>query len=111
MDKATGKKGMKLVPPVTTGHADYVNPFEFLMFLSRAQGLDFDVMLEAKGKDLASVPSSVRPFALRGFGGFAVRAGSAGGGGVTAPCPDGLGGVVWTPKRPPRNSPWRALRG
>ncbi|WP_279483450.1 UV DNA damage repair endonuclease UvsE, partial [Aureimonas sp. SK2] len=53
VDKATKKKGVKLVPPVTTGHADYVNPFEFLMFLEKAEGLDFDVMLEAKAKDLA----------------------------------------------------------
>lgn len=53
VDKATRKKSVKLVPPVTTGHADYVNPFEFLMFLEKAEGLDFDVMLEAKAKDLA----------------------------------------------------------
>ncbi len=38
---------------MTTGHADYINPFEFVMFLERVAGLDFDVMLEAKAKDLA----------------------------------------------------------
>lgn len=53
VDKATGRKGVRLVPPVTTGHADYINPFEFVMFLERVAGLDFDVMLEAKAKDLA----------------------------------------------------------
>jgi len=41
------------VPPVWTGHADFVNPFEFVHFLGAADGLVFDVMLEAKGKDLA----------------------------------------------------------
>nr|BAT29920.1 UV-endonuclease UvdE [Aureimonas sp. AU22]BAT30120.1 UV-endonuclease UvdE [Aureimonas sp. AU22] len=53
VDRATGKRGVKLVPPVATGHADYVNPFEFAMFLRAVEGLDFDVMLEAKAKDLA----------------------------------------------------------
>lgn len=53
VDRATGRKVVRRVPPVTTGHADTVNPFEFLMFLEAAEGLAFDVMLEAKGKDLA----------------------------------------------------------
>ena len=35
-------------------HSDYINPFEFTDFLRSAKGLrDFDVMLEAKAKDLA----------------------------------------------------------
>nr|WP_244631015.1 hypothetical protein [Aureimonas sp. ME7] len=53
VDKATGRKVKRLVPPVSTGHADYVNAFEFSMFMGLAEGLDFDVMLEAKAKDLA----------------------------------------------------------
>ncbi len=42
-----------LLPPVWTGHADFTNPFEFATFMRTAQGLDFDVMLESKTKDLA----------------------------------------------------------
>lgn len=34
-------------------HADYVDPAEFRRFLSCAEGIDFDCMLEAKAKDLA----------------------------------------------------------
>lgn len=35
-------------------HSDYINPFEFVDFLQDAEGTrDFDVMLEAKAKDLA----------------------------------------------------------
>ncbi len=35
-------------------HADLVDPLAFELFLAHtAAGLDFDVMLEAKGKDLA----------------------------------------------------------
>ncbi|RIY03775.1 UV DNA damage repair endonuclease UvsE [Aureimonas flava] len=53
VDKGTGRKGSRLVPPVTTGHADFVNPFEFAQFLSSVEGVAFDVMLEAKAKDVA----------------------------------------------------------
>ena len=42
------------LPPIWTGHADFVNPFEFATFLRIVDGLrDFDVMIEAKAKDLA----------------------------------------------------------
>ncbi len=41
------------LPPIWTGHADYVNPFEFSSFIRMAPELQFDVMLEAKVKDLA----------------------------------------------------------
>jgi UV DNA damage endonuclease len=53
VDKATRKKITKFVPPVMTGHADYCNPFEFATFMRSVAHLDFDVMLEAKAKDLA----------------------------------------------------------
>jgi UV DNA damage endonuclease len=53
VDKATKKKSVRLVPPVSTGHADYCNPFEFATFMRMVADLDFDVMLEAKAKDLA----------------------------------------------------------
>ena len=42
-----------LLPPVWTGHADFTNPFEFATFMREAEGLEFDVMLEAKTKDLS----------------------------------------------------------
>ena len=41
------------LPPIWTGHADYLNPFEFITFMRTAGDLVFDVMLEAKVKDLA----------------------------------------------------------
>jgi UV DNA damage endonuclease len=42
-----------MLPPVWTGHADFTNPFEFATFMRMAEGLDFDVMLEGKTKDLS----------------------------------------------------------
>ncbi len=53
--KAAGTRRTEVVqlPPVWTGHADYVNPFEFITFMRQAAELSFDVMLEAKNKDLA----------------------------------------------------------
>ena len=54
-DPATGKVEMRPQPPIWTGHADFVHPFEFITFLRLSQGLEFDVMLEAKAKDLALI--------------------------------------------------------
>jgi len=51
----TRRKEVKRIAPVWTGHADYINPFEFATFLRAAEGRVFDVMLEAKAKDLALV--------------------------------------------------------
>lgn len=51
--KAASRVKTVLLPPVWTGHADFVNPFEFATFMRDVAGLDFDVMLEAKTKDLA----------------------------------------------------------
>ena len=43
-----------LVLPQLRAHADLIDPIGFEQFLSEtAQGLEFDVMLEAKAKDLA----------------------------------------------------------
>jgi UV DNA damage endonuclease len=53
VDPKTRKKSVRHVAPVFTGHADFCNPFEFATFMRIADGLDFDVMLEAKAKDLA----------------------------------------------------------
>jgi UV DNA damage endonuclease len=53
-DSRTGGRRMVLRPPRPTQHADFIDPFAFIAFLRQAQGLrDFDVMLEAKAKDLA----------------------------------------------------------
>lgn len=53
-DPATGRKRPTLQPPRWTNHSDYLHPFEFIGLLREAAGLrDFDVMLEAKAKDLA----------------------------------------------------------
>jgi UV DNA damage endonuclease len=52
-DRETGKKKSVLQPPIWTGHADFVHPFEFVSFLRQMAHLEFDVMLEAKAKDLA----------------------------------------------------------
>ncbi len=44
-----------LQPPLLKGHADYNNPFEFVTMMQQLDGLTFDVMLEAKAKELALV--------------------------------------------------------
>jgi UV DNA damage endonuclease len=62
-DRATRKSTMVNVAPVWTGHADFCNPFEFITFMMAVDGLEFDVMLEAKVKDLALV--RLRPDLLR----------------------------------------------
>jgi UV DNA damage endonuclease len=54
-DPTTKRNKTVLQPPVLTGHADYINPFEFTMMMRGLAGLEFDVMLEAKAKDLALV--------------------------------------------------------
>src|SRR5690606_2368716 len=41
--------------PAWTGHADFCHPFEFITCMRLANGLEFDVMLEAKAKDLALI--------------------------------------------------------
>ncbi len=63
VDPKTRKKTTKYVAPVFTGHADFCNPFEFATFMRTAEGLTFDVMLEAKAKDLALL--RLRPDLLR----------------------------------------------
>lgn len=54
-NRKTGKKETVLRAPVWTGHADFNHPFEFIAFLRTVADLDFDVMLEAKAKDLALI--------------------------------------------------------
>ncbi len=52
---ADGKSREVPVSPVWTGHADFCHPFEFIGFMRAMDGLEFDVMLEAKVKDLALI--------------------------------------------------------
>lgn len=75
VDKKTRKKLLRRIAPVFTGHADFCNPFEFATFMREAAGLDFDVMLEAKAKDLALL--RLRPDILRYAPDVAARFGLA----------------------------------
>ena len=62
-DRKTRKKTRTLRPPIWTGHADFTNPFEFARFMRDAEGLEFDIMLEGKSKDLSLL--KLRPDLLR----------------------------------------------
>jgi UV DNA damage endonuclease len=49
-----GKMDAYQTAPDLRLHADYINPFEFLYYLEKAEGLrPFDVMVESKAKDLS----------------------------------------------------------
>src|SRR5690606_17725265 len=54
-DPRTRKVTTVKLAPTWTGHADFCHPFEFITFMRLANGLEFDVMLEAKAKDLALI--------------------------------------------------------
>ena len=62
-DRRTGRRKRAYLPPVWTGHADFANPFEFVRFMRDCSDLTFDVMLEAKAKDMALL--KLRPDLLR----------------------------------------------
>jgi UV DNA damage endonuclease len=53
VNRKTGEKQTFLRSPTWTGHADYIHPFDFIRFAAETRDLDFDIMLEAKAKDLA----------------------------------------------------------
>jgi UV DNA damage endonuclease len=61
--KATARVKTVLRPPIWTGHADFTNPFEFATFMRMAHGLEFDVMMEGKSKDVSLL--KLRPDLLR----------------------------------------------
>jgi UV DNA damage endonuclease len=61
--KATARVKTVLLPPIWTGHADFTNPFEFSTFMRTAEGLEFDVMMEGKAKDISIL--KLRPDLLR----------------------------------------------
>jgi UV DNA damage endonuclease len=53
-NKQTGKVEQVQAPPIWSGHADYIHPFEFISFMRcAARERAFDVMLECKLKDVA----------------------------------------------------------
>ncbi|MDQ6604458.1 MAG: UV DNA damage repair endonuclease UvsE [Chloroflexota bacterium] len=54
-NRKTGKAETTLQPPIWTGHADFLHPFEFITFMRAASSLTCDVMLEAKAKDVALI--------------------------------------------------------
>lgn len=55
-NRKTGKIEKVPAPPIWTGHADYINPFEFITFLRGTAAMpEFDVMLESKMKDVALI--------------------------------------------------------
>ena len=54
-NRKTGRPESVLLPPVWTGHADFNHPFEFISFMRLMRDTEFDVMLEAKAKDLALI--------------------------------------------------------
>jgi UV DNA damage endonuclease len=61
--KATARTKTVLLPPIWTGHSDFTNPFEFATFMRMANGLEFDVMMEGKSKDVSII--KLRPDLLR----------------------------------------------
>lgn len=61
--KATARVKTVLLPPIWTGHADFTNPFEFSRFMRDAEGLEFDVMMEGKAKDVSLL--KLKPDLLR----------------------------------------------
>jgi UV DNA damage endonuclease len=61
--KAGARVKTVLLPPIWTGHSDFTNPFEFATFMRMAQGLEFDVMMEGKSKDVSIL--KLRPDLLR----------------------------------------------
>ena len=54
-NRKSGKLELVLQPPIWTGHADYNNPFETITFLRSITGIDTDIMLESKAKDLSLI--------------------------------------------------------
>jgi UV DNA damage endonuclease len=63
LDRKTKRRKSVKLAPLWTGHADFTNPFEFARFMRDVDGLEFDVMLESKAKDLSLI--KLRPDLLR----------------------------------------------
>jgi UV DNA damage endonuclease len=54
-NRTTGKREITYSPPLISQHSDYINPLEFQMFQSTVGAPTYDIMLEAKAKDLALI--------------------------------------------------------
>jgi UV DNA damage endonuclease len=54
-DRATGAAVVGTAAPLGGQHADYIDAAEFARYLSTVSDLPFDIMLEAKAKDLALI--------------------------------------------------------
>lgn len=74
-----GKKPATERLPALTNHADFINPFELVWFLEEVGDHPFDVMLEAKAKDVALLKLRRDLERLHPF----IRARTAGPGAVT----------------------------
>ena len=77
VDRKTGKKKTVLQAPIWSGHAAFNHPFEFISFMRDMADFEFDVMLEAKAKDLALL--RLRQDLLRFAPDVALRFGLSGG--------------------------------
>jgi UV DNA damage endonuclease len=51
--EVTRGRAVKLQAPLLKQHADYIDPWTFAEFMQRLHDVRFDIMLEAKAKDLA----------------------------------------------------------
>jgi UV DNA damage endonuclease len=81
-EKGTKRTKTVHLPPVMTGHADFTNPFEFARFMRDCAAFKFDVMLEAKAKDVSL--RKLRVDLLRYAPDVAARFG------LSAECPESL---------------------
>jgi UV DNA damage endonuclease len=52
-DRSTGERRVHITDPLAWQHADLIDPDEFLSLLQETEGLRYDVMVEAKQKDVA----------------------------------------------------------
>ena len=52
-ERATGRVASAAAAPIAGQHADYIDAAEFAAYLASVPDLTFDIMLEAKAKDLA----------------------------------------------------------
>ena len=82
MVKPTSRFKTVLLPPIWTGHADFTNPFEFATFMRTMEGLEFDVMMEGKAKDVSII--KLRPDLLRFAPDVAARFGLQAGDGLAS---------------------------
>ncbi len=66
-DPFTGRRFITVHPPLLNQHSDFIHPFDAILLLDLLRGKDVDVMVEAKGGDIAvqKVRQDVRRLAPR----------------------------------------------